>query len=65
MRPNALRAGSHELVAYFTGGGPHGRDYKRGTRLRFDKGSEPKYLELQVRDSAGGLQPEFEVKVWQ
>lgn len=60
-----LRAGDHELVATFTGQGPHARDYKRGTTLRFDKGGEPKYIELQIRDSAGKLQPEFEVKVWQ
>ncbi len=60
-----LRAGTHELVATFTGQGPHERDYKRGATLRFDKGSEPKYIELQIRDKVGKLQPEFEVKVWQ
>jgi hypothetical protein len=60
-----LRAGTHELVAYFTGKGPHDRDYKRATTLRFDKGVEPKVVELQIRDSQGKLQPEFEVKVWQ
>ncbi|MEY2896846.1 MAG: hypothetical protein RL669_1115 [Pseudomonadota bacterium] len=60
-----LRAGTHEIVAYFTGGGPHERDYKRGTTIKFDKGTEPKYIELQIKDSAAKLQPEFEVKVWQ
>ncbi len=60
-----LKAGAHELVAFFTGGGPHHRDYKRGANVTFDKGSEPKYIELQIKDSAGKLQPEFEVKVWQ
>jgi hypothetical protein len=60
-----LRAGSHELVAFFTGKGPHDRDYKRGATVRIDKGTEPKYIELQIRDSTGKLQPEFEVKVWQ
>lgn len=60
-----LRAGEHELVAFFTGGGPHGRDYKRGATLKFDKGAEPKYIELQIKDDAGKLQPEFAVKVWQ
>lgn len=60
-----LRAGEHEIVATFTGQGPHERDYKRGTTLRFDKGGEPKYIELQIRDSTGKLQPEFDVKVWQ
>lgn len=60
-----LRAGTHELVAFFTGQGPHERDYKRGATIKFDKGTEPKYIELQIKDSAGKLQPEFDVKVWQ
>lgn len=60
-----LKAGSHELVAFFTGKGPHDRDYKRGATIRFDKSTEPKYIELQIKDSTGKLQPEFEVKVWQ
>ncbi len=60
-----LKSGSHELVAFFTGKGPHDRDYKRGATIRFDKSTEPKYIELQIRDSTGKLQPEFEVKVWQ
>ncbi len=60
-----LRAGAHTLVAFFTGRGPHERDYKRGTTLKFDKGTDPKYIELQIKDSTGKIQPEFEVKVWQ
>jgi hypothetical protein len=60
-----LKAGAHELVALFTGGGPHFRDYKRGANVKFDKGTEPKYIELQIKDSANKLQPEFQVKVWQ
>lgn len=60
-----LRSGPHTLVAFFTGRGPHERDYKRGTTLKFDKGTDPKYIELQIKDSTGKIQPEFEVKVWQ
>ncbi|MCY7315532.1 MAG: AraC family transcriptional regulator [Rubrivivax sp.] len=59
-----LRAGSHAIDAFFTGRGPHERDYKRGTTLKFDKGTEPRYIELRIKDSQGKLQPEFEVKVW-
>ena len=59
-----LRSGTHEIIATFTGKGPHDRDYKRGTTIKFDKGTEPKYIELRIKDSAGKLQPEFEVKVW-
>jgi hypothetical protein len=60
-----LKQGSHEIVAFFTGRGPHTRDYKRGTTVRFDKGTDPKYIELRIKDSLGKLQPEFDVKVWQ
>lgn len=60
-----LRAGEHQLVAFFTGKGPHERDYKRGATLKIDKGTDAKYIELQIRDAMGKLQPEFDVKVWQ
>ena len=59
-----LRAGEHQIVAFFTGQGPHTRDYKRGTELKFSKGTEPKYIELRIKDSTAKLQPEFDVKVW-
>jgi hypothetical protein len=60
-----LKSGEHELVALFTGKGPHERDYKRGATVRFPKGAEPAYIELRIKDSTGKLQPEFDVKVWQ
>ena len=60
-----LKAGSHEIVAFFTGKGPHDRDYKRATTIKFDKATEPKYIELQIKDQQQKLQPEFDVKVWQ
>jgi hypothetical protein len=59
-----LKAGTHELVAFFTGKGPHDRDYKRGATLKIEKGAEPRFIELRIRDSTGKLQPEFDVKVW-
>jgi hypothetical protein len=59
-----LRAGKHELVAIFTGQGTHERDYRRGTTVVFDKQLEPKFIELQIRDVAKKLQPEFQVKEW-
>ena len=60
-----LRTGEHSLVAFFTGKGPHDRDYKRGATIKVDKGTGPKYIELQIKDSMARLQPEFDVKVWQ
>jgi len=60
-----LKTGEHQIVAFFTGKGPHERDYKRGATVKFEKGTEPKYIELRIKDSTGKLQPEFDVKVWQ
>jgi hypothetical protein len=60
-----LRTGEHEIVAFFTGKGPHDRDYKRGATVKFEKGTEAKYIELRIQDSTGKLQPEFDVKLWQ
>ena len=60
-----LRSGKHQITAFFTGRGPHERDYKRGTTLTFDKGTEPRYIELRIQDQQAKLQPVFEVKVWQ
>jgi hypothetical protein len=60
-----LKSGEHEIVAFFTGKGPHDRDYKRGATVKFEKGTEAKYIELRIQDSLGKLQPEFDVKLWQ
>jgi hypothetical protein len=60
-----LKAGEHQIVAFFTGKGPHDRDYKRGATIKFDKSTDAKYIELRIKDSTGKLQPEFDVKVWQ
>jgi hypothetical protein len=60
-----LRVGKHELVAFFTGKGPHDRDYRRGATLEFEKQTEPRYIELQISDVTRNLQPEFRVKEWQ
>ena len=59
-----LRAGKHQVAAFFTGRGPHERDYKRGASIEFEKGTEPRYIELRMKDTLAKLQPEFEVKVW-
>jgi hypothetical protein len=60
-----LKVGQHELVAFFTGKGPHERDYKRGATLNFEKGIGAKYLELQISDRVRKQQPEFVVKEWE
>lgn len=60
-----IRAGEHELVAVFTGEGPHTRDYRRGASIVFEKGIGPKYVELTISDRENKLQPEFVVKEWE
>lgn len=60
-----LKAGEHELVAVFTGKGPHGRDYRRATSLDFEKGLGARFLELAISDSDASLQPDFAVREWE
>jgi len=59
-----LRTGKHELIAIFVGKGTHERDYRRGATINFEKGTDPKFIELKIRDKEKKLQPEFEVKIW-
>lgn len=59
-----LPSGEHELVAFFTGKGPKGRDYRRGSSIKLKKGSEPQFIELQITDDTRQQQPEFKIKVW-
>jgi hypothetical protein len=60
-----VRAGEHELVALFTGEGPHTRDYRRGASLTFEKGIGPKFIELTISDRENSLQPEFVIREWE
>jgi hypothetical protein len=60
-----LKVGQHELVAFFTGQGPHDRDYTRGASLQFQKSIGAKYLELTITDSQKKLQPQFRIKDWE
>ncbi len=59
-----LKTGEHELIALVVGRGPQGRDYRRGTSLKFHKELGPKYVELKVVDDARAHQPGFEFKEW-
>ncbi len=60
-----LKTGEHELVAIFSGVGPHGRDYRRGATLEFEKQIGAKFVELQISDKASKQQPEFQVREWE
>ncbi|GGY86899.1 hypothetical protein GCM10011613_35120 [Cellvibrio zantedeschiae] len=58
-----LKAGEHEVSAFFTGRGPQ-QDYKRGAKLMVTKTQAPLVLELKIIDSTAKLQPTFEIKEW-
>ena len=60
-----LKTGDHELIAIFTGKGPHVRDYRRGATMNFEKGIGAKYLELEITDRVKKQQPEFVIKEWE
>jgi len=60
-----LKVGKHELVAFFTGKGPHDLDYTRGATLDFQKDIGARYLELTITDDQGKLQPQFRIKGWE
>lgn len=60
-----LKVGDHELIAVFTGKGPHVRDYRRGATMSFNKGIGAKYVELEITDRVVKQQPEFEIKEWE
>jgi hypothetical protein len=59
-----IKSGKHEVVAVFTGKGPSGRDYRRGTQLLLQKTAGAKSLELKITDASEKRQPEFTVKEW-
>jgi len=60
-----LKVGDHELIAVFTGKGPHAHNYRRGATLTLNKGIGAKYVELQITDRVRKQQPEFEIREWE
>lgn len=60
-----MKVGNHELIAVFTGKGPHVRDYRRGATMSFSKGIGAKYVEMEITDRVVKQQPEFEIKEWE
>jgi len=60
-----LKVGDHELIAIFTGKGPHDRDYRRGATITLNKGIGAKYVELAITDAAVKQQPEFDIREWE
>ncbi len=59
-----LKTGQHEITAFFTGKGPKDEDHKRAATLVFEKGTDAKPLELQIRDSSQKYQAAFNIVEW-
>ena len=60
-----LPSGEHEIVAFFTGIGPNGRDYRRGKTIIIDKTGEPQFVEFSIEDDSSKEQPEFNARIWE
>jgi len=60
-----IKSGEHELVAIFTGKGPNGRDYRRGTELVVNKNLGAMFIELKIVDNENSKQPDFSIKEWE
>ncbi len=60
-----LKAGKHEITAFFIGKGPDNREFKRGATYTFEKTDKPGMLELRILDATSNMQPRFEFKEWQ
>lgn len=59
-----VSTGKHEIVAIVIGTGPRNREYRRAVAFDFDKGSEAKALEIQLRDDTQKQQPRLEIVEW-
>lgn len=59
-----VSTGEHEMVAILIGHGPHNREYRVAVNYTFEKGTEAKALEIQLRDDTGKLQPKLNLVEW-
>ncbi len=59
-----VSTGEHEIVAILIGHGPHKREYRVAVSAKFEKSTEAKALEIQLRDNTGKLQPKLNVVEW-
>ncbi len=59
-----ISTGEHEIVAIVLGTGPRKREYRRAVSFKFNKDTDAKALEIQIRDDTGKLQPSLKVIEW-
>lgn len=58
-----LASGPHQVLAVFTGKGPHGRAYRRAVNLDLEPASGPRNVELRVGDWQDPQKPQFSAGV--
>ncbi len=58
-------SGEHEIVALYTGKGPHQRDFKRGSVITIDKSEDPLFVEFKIQDKESKQQSLFEARSWE
>lgn len=56
--------GEHEVVAVVIGYGPEKREYKLAVSDTFEKDTDAKLIEIQIKDDATKQQPALSVKQW-
>lgn len=61
----SVKAGEQELQASFAGRVAQDRVVKRTATVKFEKGADPKYVQLRIEDAGTPSQPEMAVKVGQ
>ncbi len=59
-----VSTGEHEIVAVLIGHGPRKREYKVAVSAKFEKTTDAKAIEIQLRDNTGKLQPKLSVVEW-
>lgn len=59
-----IGTGKHRLDAIIIGIGPQNREYRRAISFEFEKSTEAKAIEIQIKDDIGKLQPKLSVIEW-
>ena len=59
-----VKAGDHEVTAFFTGTGSHNRPLQRALSLTLSKAQRANAIELRIMDSTEKQQPIFDSQQW-
>ena len=59
-----VTTGEHEVVAVVIGYGPENREYKLAVSGVFEKDTDAKLVEVQIKDNPAKQQPVLSIKQW-